>query len=185
MSVSRRTRNRLSTLSNQDIQRLATNISTTESTTASCSSPAASDNLTTSAFFPVSSASTSSSQLFVSEFSTTRLAHQFRATSRPSIPSALIRASSPSCSPFVDRLPINNRLLHIIRQALATPSFDNIMFWAACFTTFSGFFMSGIEFTCAGAFDPSTHLSLADVTFIDNHYCLCLKSSKCDHSIAK
>lgn len=96
-----------------------------------------------------------------------RLARLFRGIRRSYV--------APTCG----RLPINNRLLRLIRQALAIPAFDNIMFWAACCTAFFGFLRVS-EFTCTGAFDPSTHLSLADVTVADDHFCLRLKSSKCD-----
>ena len=82
-------------------------------------------------------------------------------------------------TPAAGQLPINNRLLRIIHQALVPPNFDNIMFWAACCAAFFDFLRVS-EFSCTGAFDPSIHLSLADVTFTDDHYCLRLKSSKCD-----
>ena len=79
-----------------------------------------------------------------------------------------IRRSHVASSP--GRLPINNRLLRIIHQALATPSFDTVMFWAACCTAFFGFLRVS-EFTCPGAFDPSTHLRramlpLLTITFV-------------------
>ena len=83
-------------------------------------------------------------------------------------------------SPRLPRLPISNRLMHILYRALSSPSFDHVMFWAACCTAFFGFLRVS-EFTCTGTFRPSHHISLLDLQY-DNagHFRLHLKSSKTD-----
>ena len=95
-----------------------------------------------------------------------RLARLFRGIRRSYV--------APTCG----RLPINNRLLRLIRQALVIPSFDNIMFWAACCTAFFGFPRVS-ELTCTGAFDISTHLNLADVTVADDRVLICAQWTRC------
>ena len=85
--------------------------------------------------------------------------------------------SSPARSP---RLPITNEILRVLAQALEFPSFDNIMFWAACCTAFFGFLRVS-EFSCPGIFVPSQHLSRHDVSWDPaGFYRLFLKRSKTD-----
>lgn len=96
MSISRRTRNSLSSLSDQDVQRLATHSSTVELSVTSSPQPAVSDSSSPPASSPPLSAATSSTQLLASSFCTTRLAQQLQTAPRPTTPSAsdLLRAPS-------------------------------------------------------------------------------------------
>ena len=96
MSISRRTRNSLSSLSDEDVQRLATHSSTVESSVTSSPQPAVSDSSSTPASSPPLSAATSSTQLLASSFCTTRLAQQHQTAPQPTTPSAsdLLRAPS-------------------------------------------------------------------------------------------
>jgi hypothetical protein len=83
-------------------------------------------------------------------------------------------------SPRLPRLPISNKLMHILYSALSSPSFDHVMFWAACCTALFGFLRVS-EFTCPGTFMPSHHLSLLDLQYdFAGHFRLHLKSSKTD-----
>lgn len=78
------------------------------------------------------------------------------------------------------RLPITNRLLLVLQHALATPTFDHVMFWAACCSAFFGFLRVS-EFTCSGVFRPSRDLSVDDIHLdASGHYRLRLKTSKTD-----
>lgn len=86
--------------------------------------------------------------------------------------------SHPSST--TQRLPITNHLLQVIARALAVPSFDHAMFWAASCTAFFGFLRVS-EFTCPGTFDPSRHLGFCDVQLDPSGgYRLLLKQSKTD-----
>ena len=83
-------------------------------------------------------------------------------------------------SPRQLRLPISNSLMHLLCDALLSPSFDSIMFWSACCTAFFGF-MRNSEFTCAGPFVPAQHLSLQDLQYdLGGFFRLHVKSSKTD-----
>ena len=83
-------------------------------------------------------------------------------------------------SPRLPRLPISNYIMHLLCNALSAPTFDNFMFWAACCTAFFGF-MRVSEFTCAGPFVPSHHLSFQDLQYdLAGHFRLHVKSSKTD-----
>ncbi|CAB3988529.1 Retrovirus-related Pol poly from transposon 412 [Paramuricea clavata] len=83
-------------------------------------------------------------------------------------------------SPALSRLPVINRLMGVLQSALSAPGFDHVMFWAACSTAFFGFLRVS-EFTCAGVYVPSCHLSLSDIQWdAAGHYRLFLKSSKTD-----
>ena len=78
------------------------------------------------------------------------------------------------------RLPITNRLMGVLFSALSAPSFDQVMFWAACCTAFFGFLRVS-EFTCAGVFIPSRHLAITDIHFDGaGHYRLFVKASQTD-----
>jgi hypothetical protein len=91
----------------------------------------------------------------------------------PSKPSHYINYGLP-------RLPFSNKLMHILYSALSSPSFDHVMFWAACCTAFFGFLRVS-EFTCPGTFMPSHHLSLLNRQYnLAGHFRLYLKSSKTD-----
>ena len=96
-------------------------------------------------------------------------------------PARLLRGIRLSrSSPRLPRLPISNSIMHLLCNALSSPTFDNIMFWAACCTAFFGF-MRVSEFTCAGPFVPSHHLSLQDFPYdLAGHFRLHVKSSKTD-----
>jgi hypothetical protein len=83
-------------------------------------------------------------------------------------------------SPRPLRLPITNNVMHLLCTALSSPSFDHVMFWAACCTAFFGFLRVS-ELTCPGPFIPSRHLALEDLQFVSTgHFRLRLKSSKTD-----
>jgi hypothetical protein len=89
-----------------------------------------------------------------------------------------IRRSRSSSA--VTRLPVTNRLMNVLHSALSAPSFDHVMFWAACCTAFFGFLRVS-EFTCSGCYVPSRHLSLDDIKWdAGGHFRLFLKSSKTD-----
>ena len=118
MPVSRRTRNSLASLSDEDIQRVATASPIVESSAASNPQPAVHDSSSTSVSSPVLTASTNSTQLLASSFGTTRMAQQLPTASRPTAPSGsdLLRASSlllhsgavlPASSPPLPYLPPN------------------------------------------------------------------------------
>ena len=78
------------------------------------------------------------------------------------------------------RLPITNRLMGVLFSALSAPSFDHVMFWAACCTAFFGFLRVS-EFTCTGVFVPSRHLAITDIHLGGaGHYRLFVKASKTD-----
>ena len=83
-------------------------------------------------------------------------------------------------SPVARRLPVTNCVLQILRHSLSSPSFDHVMFWAACCTAFFGFLRVS-EFTCSGPFVASRHLSPSDVVYDPaGHFRLFLKTSKTD-----
>ena len=67
------------------------------------------------------------------------------------------------------RLPITPSILHKLRSVwLERPTYNNIMLWAACTTTFFGFCRSReITVESASKFDPQIHLSLSDLA-VDN-----------------
>ena len=90
-----------------------------------------------------------------------------------------VRRQGPP-SQRVSRLPVTNRLMVVLGQSLAMPSFNHRMFWAACCAAFFGFLRVG-EFTCPGVFDPPCHLSRSDIS-LDSAGCflLHLKRSKSD-----
>ena len=94
----------------------------------------------------------------------------------------ILRAARPipGSTPRPLRLPITVPLLAIIAQALDSPTFDNVMFWAACCTAFFGFLRVS-EFTCYGPYDPIMHLSRSDLSLDPaGFYRLYLKRSKTD-----
>ena len=85
------------------------------------------------------------------------------------------------------RLPITPSILHKFRSVwLEHPTYNNIMLWAACTTTFFGFCRSGeITVESASKFVPQIHLSLSDLA-VDNTQApqvisIKLKRSKTDH----
>ena len=79
----------------------------------------------------------------------------------------LIRGIKRSAAPSrLSRLPITAPLLSVIHRSLALDLFDHRMFWAACCLAFFGF-LRVAEFTCPTTFDPSTHLTPADVSLAD------------------
>ena len=67
------------------------------------------------------------------------------------------------------RLPITPSILHKLRPVwLEQPTFNSIMLWAACTTTFFGFCRSGeVTVECESKFDPQIHLSFSDLA-VDN-----------------
>ena len=77
-----------------------------------------------------------------------------------------IRHQAPHSSRAI-RLPITNYIMVLIGRALQSPSFDNVMFWAACCTAFFGFLRVS-EFTSSGVFDPRRHLARDDVVVDPN-----------------
>ena len=88
-------------------------------------------------------------------------------------------------SPAAQRLPVTDRILFVIHQALDLSSFDHCMFWAACTLGYFGFLRSA-EFTVSNlaSFSPEYHLSVSDVA-VDSHTspsCLriWIKASKTD-----
>lgn len=93
----------------------------------------------------------------------------------------LIRGIKRSAAPSrLSRLPITAPLLSVIHRSLALDLFDHRMFWAACCLAFFGF-LRVAEFTCPTTFDPSTHLTPADVSIADaGTIHLWLKTSKTD-----
>ena len=64
------------------------------------------------------------------------------------------------------RLPITPYILREIKSTLSK-NFDDTMIWAAMCMGFFGFLRAG-EFTVDGAFDPSAHLSLQDIS-VNSH----------------
>ena len=83
------------------------------------------------------------------------------------------------------RLPITPGILRLLRAVWerAGDTWDAQMLWAASCCGFFGFMRSG-EFTVAGEFDPSRHLSPADIS-VDSWsspswVCVHLKQSKTD-----
>lgn len=84
------------------------------------------------------------------------------------------------------RLPITPSILHKLRAVwLEHPTYNNIMLWAACTTTFFGFCRSGeITVESESKFDPQVHLCLSDLA-VDNTLApqvisITLKRSKTD-----
>lgn len=68
------------------------------------------------------------------------------------------------------RLPITASLMRDIKGSLSQQprDYDNIIIWAACCAGFFGLLCCGEFITPADVgFDPNTHLSLADVVFVD------------------
>ena len=67
------------------------------------------------------------------------------------------------------RLPITPSILHKLRPVwLEQPTFNSIMLWAACTTTFFGFCRSEeVTVECESKFDPQIHLSFSDLA-VDN-----------------
>ena len=67
-------------------------------------------------------------------------------------------------------LPITPSILHKLKKVWLskTPSFNNVMLWAASTITFFSFCRSGeITVECESRYDPAVHLSYADLA-VDN-----------------
>lgn len=60
------------------------------------------------------------------------------------------------------RQPVTADLMSVLHQSLDFANLDNVMLWAACCLSFFGSLRTG-EFTVNGTFDPTLHLTLADV----------------------
>lgn len=65
--------------------------------------------------------------------------------------------------PTRKRLPVTPQILLCISQRLSS-NYEDTMFWAATLTAFFGFLRAS-EFTTSSTFDPSTHLTLQDLSF--------------------
>ena len=87
------------------------------------------------------------------------------------------------------RLPITPSILHKLKKVwlTETPSYNNVMLWAASTTTFFSFCRSGeITVECESRYDPAVHLSYADLA-VDNAanpstISIQIKSSKTDQT---
>lgn len=81
------------------------------------------------------------------------------------------------------RHPIDDTILRKICEVLdngyVSPYMDCLL-RAACVTAFFGFLRCGELTINQQNFDPTTHLCLGDLTFMDNHVLLHLKASKTD-----
>ena len=81
------------------------------------------------------------------------------------------------------RHPVDGIVLSKICEVLDTgyvlPYIDCLLY-AACVTAFFGFLRCGELTPNQQDFDPTTHLCLGDLTFIDNHVLLHLKASNQD-----
>lgn len=85
----------------------------------------------------------------------------------------------------LQRLPITNTLMAIIKQSLNLNNKDHLMFWAACSLAYFGL-LRAAEFTVPNlqSFDTNIHLQLSDLAFdkVVNPSCMrvFLKGSKTD-----